>query len=192
MASLESDTMESNAVDQPAVTVETAEGVPAPAAPPPAGSANQVNIVEAPGGTVLAVRERLLDIAELESKTLDQLRDLAKAKGISGYSRMKKQDLILRLLRAQAEAQGYDFRGGVLEITEDGIGFLRSDHFLPGPDDIYVSQSQIRRFGLRTGDMVVGQVRPPKETEKYYGLLRVEAVNGLDPRSPSGAPTLIS
>jgi|DewCreStandDraft_5_1066085.scaffolds.fasta_scaffold00959_11 transcription termination factor Rho len=188
MASLESDTMESNAVDQPAVTVETAEGVPAPAAPPPAGSANQVNIVEAPGGTVLAVRERLLDIAELESKTLDQLRDLAKAKGISGYSRMKKQDLILRLLRAQAEAQGYDFRGGVLEITEDGIGFLRSDHFLPGPDDIYVSQSQIRRFGLRTGDMVVGQVRPPKETEKYYGLLRVEAVNGMDPEIAKRRP----
>jgi len=180
--------MESNAVDQPAVTVETAEGVPAPAAPPPAGSANQVNIVEAPGGTVLAVRERLLDIAELESKTLDQLRDLAKAKGISGYSRMKKQDLILRLLRAQAEAQGYDFRGGVLEITEDGIGFLRSDHFLPGPDDIYVSQSQIRRFGLRTGDMVVGQVRPPKETEKYYGLLRVEAVNGMDPEIAKRRP----
>ncbi len=188
MASLESDTIESNAVDQPAVAVETAEGVPAPAAPPAAGPANQVNIVEAPGGTVLAVRERLLDIAELESKTLDQLRDLAKARGISGYSRMKKQDLILRLLRAQAEAQGYDFRGGVLEITEDGIGFLRSDHFLPGPDDIYVSQSQIRRFGLRTGDMVVGQVRPPKETEKYYGLLRVEAVNGMDPEVAKRRP----
>ncbi|MER3457817.1 MAG: hypothetical protein C4309_03500, partial [Chloroflexota bacterium] len=188
MASLESDTVESNAVDQPAVTVETAESVPAPAAPPTAGPANQVNIVEAPGGTVLAVRERLLDIAELESKTLDQLRDLAKARGISGYSRMKKQDLILRLLRAQAEAQGYDFRGGVLEITEDGIGFLRSDHFLPGPDDIYVSQSQIRRFGLRTGDMVVGQVRPPKETEKYYGLLRVEAVNGMDPEVAKRRP----
>ena len=188
MASLESDTIESNAVDQPAVTIETAEGVPAPAAPPAAGPANQVNIVEAPGGTVLAVRERLLDIAELESKTLDQLRDLAKARGISGYSRMKKQDLILRLLRAQAEAQGYDFRGGVLEITEDGIGFLRSDHFLPGPDDIYVSQSQIRRFGLRTGDMVVGQVRPPKETEKYYGLLRVEAVNGMDPEVAKRRP----
>nr|BAL56056.1 transcription termination factor Rho [uncultured prokaryote] len=134
------------------------------------------------------MRERLLDIAELESKTLDQLRDLAKARGISGYSRMKKQDLILRLLRAQAEAQGYDFRGGVLEITEDGIGFLRSDHFLPGPDDIYVSQSQIRRFGLRTGDMVVGQVRPPKETEKYYGLLRVEAVNGMDPEVAKRRP----
>ncbi len=129
-----------------------------------------------------------MDIAELENKTLDQLRDLAKAQGISGFSRLKKQDLILRLLRAQAEAQGYDFRGGVLEIVEDGIGFLRSDHFLPGPDDIYVSQSQIRRFGLRTGDMVVGQVRPPKDTEKYYGLLRVEAVNGVDPEIAKRRP----
>jgi len=129
-----------------------------------------------------------MDIAELENKTLDQLRELAKSQGISGFSRLKKQDLILRLLRAQAEAQGYDFRGGVLEIVEDGIGFLRSDHFLPGPDDIYVSQSQIRRFGLRTGDMVVGQVRPPKDTEKYYGLLRVEAVNGVDPEIAKRRP----
>jgi transcription termination factor Rho len=76
----------------------------------------------------------------------------------------------------------------VLEIIQDGIGFLRSDHLLPGPDDVYVSQSQIRRFGLRTGDMVVGQVRPPKETEKYYGLLRVEAVNGLDPEQAKQRP----
>jgi transcription termination factor Rho len=140
------------------------------------------------GATVTSGRERPLDIADLESKTLDQLRELAKAQGISAFSRLKKQDLILRLLRAQAEAQGYDFRGGVLEIVEDGIGFLRSDHFLPGPDDIYVSQSQIRRFGLRTGDMVVGQVRPPKDTEKYYGLLRVEAVNGVDPEIAKRRP----
>ncbi len=122
-----------------------------------------------------------MDIAELEKKTLGELRELARAMDISGYSRLKKTDLILRLLRANAEQQGYIFGGGVLEIIQDGIGFLRSDHLLPGPEDVYVSQSQIRRFGLRTGDMVVGQVRPPKETEKYYGLLRVEAVNGLDP-----------
>ncbi|HIP95866.1 MAG TPA: transcription termination factor Rho, partial [Anaerolineae bacterium] len=102
--------------------------------------------------------------------------------------RMKKNDLIFRLLRAQAEQQGYIFGGGVLEIVEEGIGFLRSDHLLPGPNDIYVSQSQIRRFGLRTGDMVVGQVRPPKETEKYFGLLRVEAVNGIDPEEAKKRP----
>ncbi len=122
-----------------------------------------------------------MDIAELETKTLAELRDLAKDMEVSGYSRLKKEDLILRLLRAQAEQQGLIFGGGVLDVIDDGIGFLRSDHYLPGPEDVYVSQSQIRRFGLRTGDMVVGQVRPPKENEKYFGLLRVEAVNGLDP-----------
>ncbi len=129
-----------------------------------------------------------MNISELETKTLDELRDMAREKDISGYSRLKKDDLILRLLQAQAEEQGYTFRGGVLEIIQDGIGFLRSDHLLPGPEDVYVSQSQIRRFGLRTGDMVIGQVRPPKETEKYFGLLRVEAVNGLDPEAAKKRP----
>jgi len=122
-----------------------------------------------------------VDIAELERKNLSELRELAKEMDVSGYSRLKKEDLVLRLLRAQAERQGLIFGGGVLDIIDDGIGFLRSDHYLPGPEDVYVSQSQIRRFGLRTGDMVVGQVRPPKENEKYFGLLRVEAVNGVDP-----------
>jgi transcription termination factor Rho len=129
-----------------------------------------------------------VNIAELETKTLDELRDIAREMDISGYSRLKKDDLILRLLKAQAEEQGFIFGGGVLEIIQDGIGFLRSDHLLPGPDDVYVSQSQIRRFGLRTGDMVIGQVRPPKETEKYFGLLRVEAVNGLDPEAAKKRP----
>jgi transcription termination factor Rho len=129
-----------------------------------------------------------VNIAELELKTLEELRDMAREKDISGYSRLKKDDLILRLLQAQAEEQGFIFRGGALEIIQDGIGFLRSDHLLPGPEDVYVSQSQIRRFGLRTGDMVIGQVRPPKETEKYFGLLRVEAVNGLDPEAAKKRP----
>jgi transcription termination factor Rho len=122
-----------------------------------------------------------MDIVKLESRTLTDLRDMARDHNVSGYSRLKKQDLILRLLQVQAEQAGYDFRGGVLDIVDDGLGFLRSDRYMPGPDDIYVSQSQIRRFGLRTGDMVVGQVRKPKDNEKYFGLLRVEAVNGLDP-----------
>ena len=130
-----------------------------------------------------------MNIAELETKTLDELQDLAKDMGLSGYTRLKKHDLIFRLLRAQAEQQGYIFGGGVLEIIQEGIGFLRSDHLLPGPEDVYVSQSQIRRFGLRTGDMVIGQVRPPKETEKYFGLLRVEAVNGLDPEAAKKRPS---
>ncbi|MGQ9849064.1 MAG: transcription termination factor Rho [Aggregatilineaceae bacterium] len=129
-----------------------------------------------------------MDIAELESQTLQALREMAREANIQGYSRLKKQDLILRLLRDKAERQGHELRGGILEIIDDGIGFLRSDHYLPGPDDIYVSQTQIRRFGLRTGDMVIGQVRPPKDSEKYYGLLRVEAVNGLDPEQAKRRP----
>ena len=129
-----------------------------------------------------------MDIAELEMQTLETLRDMAREADIAGFSRMKKPDLILRLLRDKAEKQGHQLRGGILEIIDDGIGFLRSDHYLPGPDDIYVSQTQIRRFGLRTGDMVIGQVRPPKDSEKYYGLLRVEAVNGLDPEQAKRRP----
>ena len=129
-----------------------------------------------------------LDYAALEPKTLAELREIAKEQSISGYSRYKKTDLIFRLLRAKAERDGLIFGGGVLQIVEDGIGFLRSDHLLPGPEDVYVSQSQIRRFGLRTGDMVIGQVRPPKETEKYFSLLRVEAVNGLDPEAAKARP----
>lgn len=129
-----------------------------------------------------------MNMAELEAKTLEELRAVARETEISGYSRLKKSDLILKILKHQAEAQGYIFGGGVLEIIQDGIGFLRSVDLLPGPDDIYVSQSQIRRFGLRTGDMVIGQVRPPKDTEKYYGLLRVEAVNGLDPEAAKQRP----
>jgi transcription termination factor Rho len=129
-----------------------------------------------------------MDISELEAMTLSELREIAREADIGGYSRLKKTDLVLALLRHKAEQQGLELRGGVLETVEDGIGFLRSDHYLPGPDDIYVSQSQIRRFGLRTGDMVIGQVRPPKDTEKYYGLLRVEAVNGLDPEQAKQRP----
>lgn len=129
-----------------------------------------------------------MNIVELETKTLDELQALAKEFDISGYSRLKKSDLIFRLLRANAERQGYIFGGGVLEIMPDGIGFLRAPSLLPGPEDVYVSQSQIRRFGLRTGDMVIGQVRPPKESEKYYSLLRVEAVNGLDPEAAKNRP----
>ena len=129
-----------------------------------------------------------MNMAELDAKTLDELRTVAREAEISGYSKLKKSDLVLQILKNHAEAQGYIFGGGVLEIIQDGIGFLRSVDLLPGPDDIYVSQSQIRRFGLRTGDMVIGQVRPPKETEKYYGLLRVEAVNGLDPEAAKKRP----
>lgn len=122
-----------------------------------------------------------MDITELESKTLGELRTLAREAEVPRYSRLKKPDLILGLLRTDAERQGHELRGGVLEVVDDGIGFLRSDNYLPGSNDIYVSQSQIKRFNMRTGDMVIGQVRPPKDNEKYYGLLRVNAINGMNP-----------
>ena len=129
-----------------------------------------------------------MDIAQLEVKSIGELQDEARRRDVPGFSRMKKNDLIMRLLRQASEEQGYIYGGGILEIIQDGIGFLRSDNLLPGPDDVYVSQSQIRRFGLRTGDMVVGQIRPPKDTEKYYGLLRVESVNALDPEIAKQRP----
>ncbi len=129
-----------------------------------------------------------MTISQLDAMNLEELRDIARGLDITGYTRLKKYDLVMRLLRAGAEQQGYIFGGGILEIVQDGIGFLRSDRLLPGPEDVYVSQSQIRRFGLRTGDFVVGQVRPPKDTEKYHGLLKVEAVNGLDPESAKRRP----
>jgi transcription termination factor Rho len=120
--------------------------------------------------------------------TLSDLRDLSKEYDVSGASRMKKEDLILRIMQSDAERRGLELRGGVLEIMNEGMGFLRADHYLPGRNDIYVSQSQMRRFKLRTGDMIIGQIRPPKDTEKYFGLLRVESINGMDPEDAKDRP----
>ena len=129
-----------------------------------------------------------MNIAQLESMTLADLRAMSKDLDVPGATRMKKEDLILRIMQADAERRGLELRGGVLDVMNEGMGFLRADHYLPGPNDIYVSQSQIRRFGLRTGDMVIGQIRPPKDSEKYYGLLRVESINGLDPEEAKNRP----
>ncbi len=129
-----------------------------------------------------------MNITELETKTLIELRDIARDWDLSGYSALKKQELIFRLLRAETERQGNIFSAGVLDIVDEGFGFLRHERFLPSPMDVYVSQTQIRRFGLRTGDMVSGQIRPPKENEKYFSLLRVEAVNGVDPEAARNRP----
>lgn len=129
-----------------------------------------------------------MNITQLEAMTLADLRAKLKEFDIAGGSRMKKEDLILRIMQADAEKRGLELRGGILEVMNDGMGFLRADHYLPGRNDIYVSQSQIRRFGLRTGDMIIGQIRPPKDTEKYYGLLRVESINGLDPEEAKNRP----
>lgn len=127
-------------------------------------------------------------ITELESKTREDLLDLAKDLGVSGYSALKKQDLVVKVLQARAEKDGNIFAEGILQTVDDGYGFLRGESMLPTVHDVYVSQSQVRRFALRTGDRVMGQVRPPKDSEKYYGLLRVEAVNGMDPEVAKDRP----
>ena len=114
--------------------------------------------------------------------------DLAKDLGVSGYSGLKKQELIVKVLQAQTEKDGNIFAEGILQTVDDGYGFLRGDSMLPTVNDVYVSQSQVRRFALRTGDLVMGQVRPPKDSEKYFGLLRVEAINGLDPEEAKKRP----
>ncbi|MDE3078161.1 MAG: Rho termination factor N-terminal domain-containing protein, partial [Chloroflexota bacterium] len=129
-----------------------------------------------------------MTLLELEKTPLNDLQEIGRDLDLAGYSRMRKQELVYKILQSQAETQGNVFSAGVLEIVEDGFGFLRQERLLPGPDDIYVSQSQIRRFGLRTGDMVSGQIRPPKDNEKYYGLLRVEAVNGQEPEIAKRRP----
>lgn len=133
--------------------------------------------------------EPRLTVSDLDARETEALNELAREFGVSGYLRMRRPDLITRLLQAQTERAGHVFGDGVLEIIEDGFGFLRGQRFLPGPDDIYVSQSQIRRFGLRTGDRVSGQVRPPKDNEKFFSLLRVEAVNGIDPEVARRRPS---
>jgi transcription termination factor Rho len=124
-----------------------------------------------------------MDITELKSKKIAELNQIAKDMNIIGYSDLRKQELIFKILEAQTEKDGLGFSKGVLEVLPDGYGFLRSVgyNYLPSPDDIYVSPSQIKKFGLRTGDSVSGQVRPPKEGERFFALLRVEAVNDDHP-----------
>jgi transcription termination factor Rho len=133
-----------------------------------------------------------MKVLELESISLATLRQIARDLGISDVHRLKKEDLILRIQQAEAEKEGIEVRGGILEIMSDGIGFLRSGHYQPGPYDVYVSQSQIRRYNLRTGDLIIGHVRPPRESEKHYGLLKVETINGLDPDSIRDRPVFES
>ena len=126
-----------------------------------------------------------ISISELKEKTIYELTTVAKTLNVDGASGMRKQDLIFAILQAQAEKTGNVFGEGVLEILPDGFGFLRAVdyNYLPSPDDIYISPSQIRRFSLRTGDTVSGEVRPPKEGEKYFALLKVDEVNFESPEA---------
>src|SRR5258707_3661273 len=124
-----------------------------------------------------------MDIMELKGKTISELLGICQELELVGTSGLRKQELIVKILEAQTEKNGLIFAEGVLEILPEGYGFLRSPtyNYLPGPDDIYVSPSQIKRFDLHTGDTVSGQVRPPKEGERYFALLRVEAINFESP-----------
>jgi len=124
-----------------------------------------------------------MNLKELKGKKINDLMDIAKHMKVDGYANLKKQDLIFALLQSEIEKNGLIYGEGVLEILPDGFGFLRAPdyNYLPGPDDIYVSPSQIRRFNLRTGDTVSGQIRPPKDSERYFALLKVESVNYEDP-----------
>jgi len=122
-----------------------------------------------------------LNITDLEAKTMAELYHIARDLNLTGYSRLRKKELVFDILKAKTEKDGFLFAQGVLEILPDGYGFLRPFGYLPSQDDIYISPSQIRRFDLRTGDRVAGQVRPPKEAERFFALLRVESVNGFPP-----------
>jgi len=124
-----------------------------------------------------------MEIVELKTLKISELTKMAQTLNVSGATSLKKQELIFRILEEQTKQEGLIFAEGVLEVLPDGYGFLRSPdyNYLPGPDDIYVSPSQIKRFGLRTGDTVSGQIRPPKESERFFALLKVEAVNFENP-----------
>jgi len=129
-----------------------------------------------------------MSISELEKTPLTKLRQEAKQLGVERANRLKKEDLMMKIRQAVAAKEGQEVRGGILEIMNEGIGFLRTNHYQAGPDDIYVSQTQIRRYGLRNGDLVIGKVRPPRDSERHYGMLKVESVNGIDPNEAKRRP----
>jgi transcription termination factor Rho len=150
-----------------------------PPAPPPAPAAAAA--APPPPAAVAAPppRQERLNLADLKDKSIQELTQIAKDLAVQGATGMRKQDLIFQILKAQTEKSGFIFSEGVLEVLPDGFGFLRAPdyNYLPGPDDIYVSPSQIRKFDLQTGDTVSGQIRSPKEGERYFALIKVEAVN---------------
>ena len=140
-------------------------------------------VAETPSTESEKRRQDGLNITDLKDMSIQRLTQIAKDLNVAGATGMRKQDLIFQILKAQTEQNGLMFGEGVLEMLPDGFGFLRAPdyNYLPCPDDIYVSPTQIRRFGLQTGDTSSGQIRPPKESERYFALLRVEAINCEEP-----------
>jgi transcription termination factor Rho len=154
------------------------DAAPAPAGPPqPAGRLFDQKRRQAQGNQ--GKNGNALDLVELKDMSIQNLNTVAKDFGVQGFAGLRKQELIFKILQVQAEKSGLIFSEGVLECLPDGFGFLRAPeyNYLPGPDDVYVSPSQIRRFDLRTGDTVSGQIRPPKEGERYFALIKVDAIN---------------
>lgn len=130
-------------------------------------------------------KENFMKILEMENASLASLRQIAAELNIPNANRLKKENLIINIRRAEAEKEGVEVRGGVLEITPEGVGFLRTNYSI-GPEDVYVSQAQLRRYDLRMGDLVIGVVRPPRDAERHYGLLKVESINGIAPEEMRG------
>jgi len=129
-----------------------------------------------------------MKILELENEPLAKLRKLAKEMNVPNLNRLKKESLILQIRQVEAQKEGIELRGGILEIMSEGIGFLRPANYRITDQDVYVSQAQLRRYDLRSGDLVIGQVRPPRESERHFGLLKVETVNGIDPEEATRRP----
>src|SRR6202453_1141282 len=172
------------APDGAAVPPEKAPAPPTPApTPPPPAPDGAYGFDEETNNRYEEIKRGSTHISELQQMTMPQLLKIAKDEELTDYTGLKKQDLIFRILKERVKQNGLMFGEGTLEVLPDGFGFLRSPdyNYLPCPDDIYISPSQIRRFGLRTGAVVAGQIRPPKENERYFALLRVEAINYQDP-----------
>lgn len=132
-----------------------------------------------------------MKILDLENAPLAELRETGKELGIPNVSHLKKENLIIKIRQNEAEREGLEVRGGILEIMNEGIGFLRTNYQV-GPEDVYVSQAQLRRYDLRSGDLVIGHVRPPRDSERHYGLLKVESINGLTPEEAHSRPNFES
>jgi len=175
----------------PSAPSDTTESAAIVAEPPPPAPAGAIEIDEDDfqgfdaeiNNRYEEIKRSSTHISELQAMTMPQLMKLAKEDGLTDYTGLKKQDLIFKILKERVKQNGLMFGEGTLEVLPDGFGFLRSPdyNYLPCPDDIYISPSQIRRFGLRTGAIVAGQIRPPKENERYFALLRVEAINYDNP-----------
>jgi len=167
--------------EEPAKPEDSASRPPERAAKPPEQAGHHGGQRKRHGGNIPQANQKAdtLDLVELKDMSIQNLNQIAKDLGVMGTAGLRKQELIFKILQTQAEKSGLIFSEGVLECLPDGFGFLRAPeyNYLPGPDDVYVSPSQIRRFDLRTGDTISGQIRPPKEGERYFALIKVDAIN---------------